>query len=82
MHAMITNGKPNAATVADEIRHMLKIGGSEKHAQTARRFFKEEIESYGWRTGVEPQCANGVKSSNSLTSSSSCKSRTIYSTAI
>jgi 3-methyladenine DNA glycosylase AlkD len=50
MHTM-TNGEPNAGTVADEVRHMLKIDGSAKHAQTAQRFFKEEIKSYGWRTG-------------------------------
>lgn len=50
MHTMITNGKPNAGTVADEIRHMLKIGGSAKHAKTAQRFFKEEIRCYGWHT--------------------------------
>ncbi len=30
---------------------MLKTGGSAEHAQTAQRFFKEEIRSYGWRTG-------------------------------
>jgi 3-methyladenine DNA glycosylase AlkD len=51
MHTMITNGKPTAATTAKEIRHMLKTGGSLEHVRTAQRFFKEEIESYGWRTG-------------------------------
>jgi 3-methyladenine DNA glycosylase AlkD len=50
MHTMITNGEPNAGTVADEIRHMHKIGGSAKHAKTAQTFFKEEIRCYGWRT--------------------------------
>src|SRR5438876_12405938 len=48
---MLTSRKPAAATAAQEIRRMLKTGGSAEHAQTAQRFFKEEIRSYGWRTG-------------------------------
>ena len=48
---MLTSRKPAAATAAQEIRRMLKTGGSAEHAKTAQRFFKEEIESYGWRTG-------------------------------
>ena len=50
-HRMLTSRKPAAATAAQEIRRMLKTGGSAEHAQTAQRFFKEEIRSYGWRTG-------------------------------
>jgi 3-methyladenine DNA glycosylase AlkD len=48
---MLSNRKPTAATTAEEICRMLKTGGSAKHAQAAQRFFKEEIKSYGWRTG-------------------------------
>ena len=51
MHTMVPNSEPDAGTVADEIRRMLEMGGSVKHAQTTKRFFKEEIKSYGWPTG-------------------------------
>ncbi len=47
----LASRKPTAAAAAEEIRRMLKTGGSAEHAKTAQRFFKEEIESYGWRTG-------------------------------
>jgi 3-methyladenine DNA glycosylase AlkD len=36
--------------IADEIRSLLKNGGSSEHAAGAQRFFKEEIKSHGWAT--------------------------------
>lgn len=43
--------KPNPASVAAEIRRMLRDGGSPEHAQGVQWFFKEEIKSHGWYTG-------------------------------
>ena len=37
-------------SVADEIRRTLKAGGSSKHSASVQRFFKEEVQSHGWRT--------------------------------
>jgi 3-methyladenine DNA glycosylase AlkD len=42
--------KTKAASAADEIRRALKAGGSAKRSSSAQRFFKEEIQSHGWRT--------------------------------
>ncbi len=42
--------KPTPASVADEIRRMLKTGGSASHAEGVQWFFKEEIKSRGWYT--------------------------------
>lgn len=36
--------------IANQIRRVLKDGGSEEHAAGVQRFFKEEIKSRGWRT--------------------------------
>ncbi len=44
--------KATASAVAEQIRRTLKHGGSAKHAQGVKRFFKEEIQSYGWRTAA------------------------------
>jgi 3-methyladenine DNA glycosylase AlkD len=38
------------ASVADEIRHTLKTGGSIERSTSVQRFFKEEVQSHGWRT--------------------------------
>src|ERR1700687_5463822 len=38
------------ASVADEIRLALKAGGSSKRSSGVQRFFKEEVQSHGWRT--------------------------------
>ena len=38
------------ASVADEIRRALKTGGSSKRSSSVQRFFKEEVQSHGWRT--------------------------------
>lgn len=35
--------------VAAQIRHILKDGGSRKHAAGVQWFFKDEIKSHGWR---------------------------------
>ncbi|HTS34464.1 MAG TPA: DNA alkylation repair protein [Candidatus Solibacter sp.] len=37
------------ASFAEEIRHALRDGGSPEHAAGVQWFFKEEIESHGWR---------------------------------
>jgi 3-methyladenine DNA glycosylase AlkD len=38
--------------VANEIRRMLKDGGSTEHAEGAQWFFQEEIKSHGWYTAA------------------------------
>src|ERR1700730_12104575 len=42
--------KRSPATIAAEIRQLLKDGGSAKHASGVQWFFKEEIKSHGWYT--------------------------------
>src|SRR5271163_196646 len=42
--------KMTASQVADEIRRMLKDGGSAEHAEGVQWFFKDEIKSHGWYT--------------------------------
>ena len=42
--------KVTPASVANEIRRTLKAGGSLERATSVQRFFKEEIQSHGWRT--------------------------------
>ena len=37
---------------ADEIRRVLKDGGSTEHAEGVQWYFKEEIKSHGWYTAV------------------------------
>jgi 3-methyladenine DNA glycosylase AlkD len=38
------------ASVADKIRRALKTGGSVARSSSVQRFFKEEVQSHGWRT--------------------------------
>jgi 3-methyladenine DNA glycosylase AlkD len=42
--------KPTPGTIAAEIRHLLRTGGSAKHASGVQWFFKDEIKSHGWYT--------------------------------
>lgn len=42
----------NPSAVAAEIRRVLRDGGSAEQAAGVQRFFKEEAESYGWRTAA------------------------------
>ncbi len=42
--------KITSASVANEIRHALKAGGSSERSISVQRFFKEEVQSHGWRT--------------------------------
>ena len=42
--------KVTPVSVANEIRRTLKAGGSVERASRVQRFFKEEIQSHGWRT--------------------------------
>lgn len=39
------------ASMATEIRRILKRNGSRQHAQGVEKFFKQEIRSHGWYTG-------------------------------
>jgi 3-methyladenine DNA glycosylase AlkD len=38
--------------IADQIRHLLRHGGSAEHAKGVQWFFKEEIKSHGWYTAT------------------------------
>jgi 3-methyladenine DNA glycosylase AlkD len=42
--------KPSPKTIAAEIRHLLRTGGSADHAAGVQWFFKDEIKSHGWYT--------------------------------
>jgi 3-methyladenine DNA glycosylase AlkD len=44
--------KITAKSTADEIRRVLKNGGSAEHATGVQWFFKEEIKSHGWYTAA------------------------------
>ncbi len=46
----MTSRRPSPATIAAEIRHLLRDGGSAQHAEGVRWFFKEEVKSHGWYT--------------------------------
>jgi DNA alkylation repair enzyme len=46
----MVKGKTTAASVANEIRRALKAGGSPECSSSVQRFFKEEVQSHGWRT--------------------------------
>jgi 3-methyladenine DNA glycosylase AlkD len=46
----MTTRKPSPATIATEIRQLLRDGGSVEHAKGVQWFFKEEIKSCGWYT--------------------------------
>ena len=42
--------KTTSASVANEIRRALKAGGSAERSSSVQRFFREEVQSHGWRT--------------------------------
>jgi len=42
--------KTTAALFANEVRRALKAGGSPERSSSVQRFFKEEVQSHGWRT--------------------------------
>src|SRR6266700_944879 len=46
----MTERKTTPASLAAEIRSVLKLRGSPRHATGVQWFFKEEIKSHGWRT--------------------------------
>jgi 3-methyladenine DNA glycosylase AlkD len=46
----MTTRKPSPATIATEIRHLLRDGGSSEHAEGVQWFFKDKIRSHGWYT--------------------------------
>ena len=43
-------GKTSPSDIAEQIRTVLKGGGSAEHAAGVQWYFKEEIRSHGWRT--------------------------------
>jgi 3-methyladenine DNA glycosylase AlkD len=49
--------------VADQIRRMLKDGGSAEHAEGVQWFFKEEIRSHGWYTAALRKAATQARRS-------------------
>ena len=50
MTDVMTIRKPSPATVAAEVRQLLRDGGSAEHAEGVQWFFKEEVKSHGWYT--------------------------------
>jgi 3-methyladenine DNA glycosylase AlkD len=42
--------KSSPASVANDIRRALKAGGSSERSSSVQRFFKENVQSRGWRT--------------------------------
>src|SRR4029077_20676571 len=42
--------RPSPESIAAEIRHLLRDGGSAEHADDVQWFFKDEIKSHGWYT--------------------------------
>jgi 3-methyladenine DNA glycosylase AlkD len=61
----MTIRKPSPATLAAEIRHLLRDGGSVEHAEGVQWFFKDEIKSHGWYTAklrsVAVQCRRRIR---------------------
>jgi len=51
----------SASTVANDIRRLLKRGGSREHAIGVQWFFKDEIKSHGWRTASLRKAASQVR---------------------
>jgi 3-methyladenine DNA glycosylase AlkD len=46
----MNTSRPTPATIASEIRQLLRDGGSAEHATGVQWFFKDEIKSHGWYT--------------------------------
>jgi 3-methyladenine DNA glycosylase AlkD len=46
----MTTRPPSPESIAAEIRHLLRDGGSAEHADGVEWFFKDEIKSHGWYT--------------------------------
>jgi len=51
--------KVTPASVAEDIRRALKAGGSPERSSSVQRFFKEEVQSHGWRTADLRRAALG-----------------------
>ena len=47
----MTTRRRSPESIAAEIRHVLRNGGSAEHADGVQWFFKDEIKSHGWYTG-------------------------------
>jgi 3-methyladenine DNA glycosylase AlkD len=46
----MTTRQPSPESIAAEIRHLLRNGGSAEHADGVQWFFEDEIKSHGWYT--------------------------------
>jgi len=57
----MTTRKPSPATIAAEIRQLLRGGGSVEHAKGVQWFFKEEAKSCGWYTARLRSVAVGYR---------------------
>ena len=53
--------KPSPASIAAEIRQLLRDGGSVEHATGVQWFFKDEIKSHGWYTAKLRSAAVGFR---------------------
>src|SRR5579864_8771505 len=66
----MTTGKLSPATIAAEVRHLLRNGGSAEHAAGVQWFFKEEVKSHGWYTAelrsVAVRCRRKIREDFSL----------------
>jgi 3-methyladenine DNA glycosylase AlkD len=49
--------------IANEIRRVLKTGGSPKHAEGVQWYFKDEIKSHGWYTAALRKAARQFRNS-------------------
>jgi hypothetical protein len=68
----MTTRKPSPATIAAEIRRLLRDGGSAEHAEGVQWFFKEEVRSHGWYTAklrsVAVRCRRRIRQELGLAS--------------
>ncbi len=53
--------KPSPASIAAEIRQLLRDGGSVEHATGVQWYFKDEIKSHGWYTAKLRSAAVGFR---------------------
>src|ERR1700685_2905548 len=53
--------KRTPAEIADQIRRVLKNGGSAEHATGVQWFFKDEIKSHGWYTAALRRAARAFR---------------------
>jgi len=57
----MTARRPSPATIAAEIRYLLRDGGSTAHAEGVQWFFRDEVKSHGWYTAKLRSVAVGLR---------------------